>query len=627
MTTHKTCGRRRLTVLLCVLLLFCTALAPPAFAAGVTVSTTSATAYFQTYASSGTWVDIGTPQHMINETGKVAYCLQTSLNSPSNSGYSSANWSDFYDQTTMTGLRAILEHGYPASNGGFTDDQARYATANAIRFWLAERGCEGVPSWMNYSAYSYIFRAKSGYEDLFNWCIALVGCARTQSVIEHSAWMSSPTVTESGDYFEVTATVYLENCDWGYTIDESALPPGSSISGYTADSGDQLTIRIPSQYSSRDFTLKITAYDNRTTASLVFYAPDYYNQQRILTYTWSNGTEAANAAIAVTLPEPTPKLGTIRITKTDSETGVFLPGVSFELYDAAGNLLSSSRTDANGVLEFTAEPGQYYYKESGTIEGYIPDTEKHPVTISSAGQVVELTVANDPIHKSSLEIIKTDSSTGQPLEGVTIGLYDSSGKLLQSAKTNAGGKVVFTELEPGVYQYGEIEAPPGYQLDTTLHEVNIDAYNTTFKGALENTLLSGSIRVKKVDAYGNALPGAVFLLEKSEDNGKSWNNIAEQSADDSGLAVFSDLTVRDTLYRLTETQAPPGHSLQAGSIFEGMLSADRLDLSFTVCDCAIPMLPFTGSETNCAPLILLMLCMSFFTIQILKRRNTLEETL
>ena len=90
MTTHKTCGRRRLTVLLCVLLLFCTVLAPPAFAAGVTVSTTSATAYFQTYASSGTWVDIGTPQHVINETGKVAYCLQTSLNSPSNSGYNIA---------------------------------------------------------------------------------------------------------------------------------------------------------------------------------------------------------------------------------------------------------------------------------------------------------------------------------------------------------------------------------------------------------------------------------------------------------------------------------------------------------------------------------------------------------
>ena len=627
MTRTKSLWRRQLLILFCALLLFGSTLPATAFAADVTVSTTNTASYFQTFSGQGISRRILTPQHTINETGQVAYCLQPSMDSPYNSGYTEDSGWNYYDGTTMIGLQAILENGYPNFTGGFTDDQARYATANAIRFWVAERGCGGSLAWMDLTKYSQFFRAVPSYEDLFNWCIALVGCARTQSVIEHSAWMSSPTVTESGDYFEVTATVYLENCDWGYTIDESALPPGSSISGYTADSGDQLTIRIPSQYSSRDFTLKITAYDNRTTASLVFYAPDYYNQQRILTYTWSNGTEAANAAIAVTLPEPTPKLGTIRITKTDSETGVFLPGVSFELYDAAGNLLSSSRTDANGVLEFTAEPGQYYYKESGTIEGYIPDTEKHPVTISSAGQVVELTVANDPIHKSSLEIIKTDSSTGQPLEGVTIGLYDSSGKLLQSAKTNAGGKVVFTELEPGVYQYGEIEAPPGYQLDTTLHEVNIDAYNTTFKGALENTLLSGSIRVKKVDAYGNALPGAVFLLEKSEDNGKSWNNIAEQSADDSGLAVFSDLTVRDTLYRLTETQAPPGHSLQAGSIFEGMLSADRLDLSFTVCDCAIPMLPFTGSETNCAPLILLMLCMSFFTIQILKRRNTLEETL
>lgn len=626
MTRRKSLWRRQLLILFCALLLFGSTFPAAAFAADVTVSTTNTASYFQTFSSQGVWTSIMTPQHTINETGQVAYCLQPSMDSPYNSGYTEDSGWNYYDSTTMIGLQAILENGYPNFTGGFTDDQARYATANAIRFWVAERGCGGSLAWMDLTRYSQFFRAVPGYEDLFNWCIALVGCARTQSVIEHSAWMSSPTVTESGDYFEVTTTVYLENCDWGYTIDESALPPGSSISGYTANSGDRLTVRIPSRYSSRDFTLKITAYDNRTTASLVFYAPDYYNQQRILTYTWSNGAEAANAAIAVTLPEPTPKLGTIRITKTDSETGAFLPGVSFELYDAAGNFLSSSRTDANGVLEFTAEPGQYYYKESGTIEGYILDPEKHPVTISSAGQVVGITVTNDPIHKSGLEIIKTDRATGQPLEGVTIGLYDSSGKLLQSAKTDTGGKVVFTELEQGVYQYGEIEAPPGYQLDMTLHEVNIDAYNTTFKGTLENTPLSGSIRVKKVDAYGNVLPGAVFLLEKSEDNGKSWTNIAEQSTDDSGFAVFSDLTVTDTLYRLTETKAPPGHSLQAETIFEGALSADRLDLGFTVCDSAIPLLPFTGSSINFTPFILLMLGMSFFAVQIPKRRKTFEET-
>lgn len=535
MTRTKSLWRRQLLILFCALLLFGSMFPTAAFAADVTVSTTNTASYFQTFSSKGVWTSILTPQHTINETGQVAYCLQPSMDSPYNSGYTEDSGWNYYDSTTMIGLQAILENSYPNFTGGFTDDQARYATANAIRFWVAERGCGGSLAWMDLTKYSQFFRAASGYEDLFNWCMALVGCARTQSVIEHSAWMSSPTVTESGDYFEVTTTVYLENCDWGYTIDESVLPPGSTISGYTANNGDRLIVRIPSQYSSRDFTLKITAYDNRTTASLVFYAPDYYNQQRILTYTWSNGAEAANAAIAVTLPEPTPKLGTIRITKTDSETGAFLPGVSFDLYNAAGNVVSSGCTDANGVLEFTAEPGEYYYVESSAIEGYIPDTEKHPVTISAAGQVLELTV--------------------------------------------------------------------------------------------ENTPLPGSIRVKKVDAYGNALPGAVFELEASTDSGKTYAVIGTAETDADGLAVFSELTVRDILYRLTEIQAPPGQSLQAGSIFEGMLSVDCLELNFTVCDGTIPVLPFTGSETNCTPLILLMLGMGFFTIQILKRRNTFEENL
>ena len=49
------------------------------------------------------------------------------------------------------------------------------------------------------------------------------------------------------------------------------------------------------------------------------------------------------------------------------------------------------------------------------------------------------------------------------------------------------------------------------------------------------------------------------------------------------------------------------------------------DLSFTVCDCAIPALPFTGSRFNFTPFIPLMLCMGFFVAQNLKRRKQHEE--
>ncbi len=108
---------------------------------------------------------------------------------------------------------------------------------------------------------------------------------------------------------------------------------------------------------------------------------------------------------------------------------------------------------------------------------------------------------------------------------------------------------------------------------------------------------TGSTTVQKIDAYGNKLPGAVFTLESSTD-GSTWSKVSEATSDANGLAVFSDLATGDTLYRVTETKAPPGHSLLAGVVYEGTLSKDSPDLSFTACDCAIPMLPFTGTESN-----------------------------
>lgn len=134
----------KLSILLFAMLLVVGAYAPIACAESLTVSTFNSAAYFQTFSSRGVWVDIGTPLHTVNETGQVAYCLQTDFSSPEGSGYYGIDGSDYYDQTTLNGLRAIMENGYPTSDGGFGADQARYATANAIRFFLAERGADKV---------------------------------------------------------------------------------------------------------------------------------------------------------------------------------------------------------------------------------------------------------------------------------------------------------------------------------------------------------------------------------------------------------------------------------------------------------------------------------------------------
>lgn len=110
-------------------------------------------------------------------------------------------------------------------------------------------------------------------------------------------------------------------------------------------------------------------------------------------------------------------------------------------------------------------------------------------------------------------------------------------------------------------------------------------------------------------------------------DGQSWESVSQQTSDETGIVRFEGLDANTgTIYRLAEIQAPPGHSLQAGTIFNGTLpESGEYDLSFTVCDCAIPALPFTGSRFNFTPFIPLMLCMGFFVTQNLKRRKQHEE--
>jgi len=83
--------------------------------------------------------------------------------------------------------------GYPAEKkpAGLTEEEARYATANAIRFWLSENQAQ---TGINYYQYSFTNRqnnpgniiAKSGYQNVLDFSDWLLQQARNQQPLEHS---------------------------------------------------------------------------------------------------------------------------------------------------------------------------------------------------------------------------------------------------------------------------------------------------------------------------------------------------------------------------------------------------------------------------------------------------------
>lgn len=73
---------------------------------------------------------------------------------------------------------------------------------------------------------------------------------------------------------------------------------------------------------------------------------------------------------------------------------------------------------------------------------------------------------------------KLDQFSGGGILGAVFQLRGACGTCLRQATSSATGEVCFDNLQPGCYQLQEIVAPPGYQLNATLHQVDICANGT-----------------------------------------------------------------------------------------------------------------------------------------------------
>lgn len=545
--------KRLMALLLCLLTLIGVIPFGGAFAAGSTVTiesqTNSAFDYLE-YYKDGRWHDLNTPKHWIEQTGEVVYCVEHSAGNPHGQTYTAISPSSVFSGSTLAGINSILMYGYPNNKpSGFTDDEARQATANAIRFWLSEQGEGFSYDFTNRRSNPNSIRAKSGYEHVLEYADELLAKARARQELPHGISFSPSTVqlAASGGGFSGQTTVQLTNINSGYTLDTSALPSGSNVSGYTGRRSEKLTITVPASAAGQSFSISAEGSDTRSVDNITAYVPANDSLQKVfLCATTAQVVATASFNVGV------PAYGKVQVIKT-GENSAALAGVSFGIYSdsACKNKFTELTTGTDGTATSGDIPvGTVYLKELSTVSPYIITSEVKNAAIT-ANAIAKVTFTNSAA-KGKIRIEKVGKAlsggkteeteygsvtlpayTEKGLKGVVYEVKDSASKVVATLTTNDSGVAETGALPFGKYTVQEKDAPAAYIVDDTVHEVTL-AYkdqNTpvvTVTVKADNELRTGGVKLMKYTEKFNADKlsfekvlgsGYVFGLYTAEDIG------------------------------------------------------------------------------------------------------------
>ena len=169
--------------------------------------------------------------------------------------------------------------------------------------------------------------------------------------------------------------------------------------------------------------------------------------------------------------------GGVWVKKVDAVTNAPISDVEFLVTDSDGNLIGNANgkfvTDSAGTFTITdIAPGTtLIIKETRAKDGYLLDDTPQTVKVKS-NEVVTVEFRNQP--KGNLIIVKQDSVTKEPLEGVQFkivyadGSYvDAEGGTLSSTglyRTDKAGKITISGIS-GTIVATEVKSIPGYTID------------------------------------------------------------------------------------------------------------------------------------------------------------------
>ncbi|TCR22972.1 SpaA isopeptide-forming pilin-related protein [Streptomyces sp. BK205] len=160
-----------------------------------------------------------------------------------------------------------------------------------------------------------------------------------------------------------------------------------------------------------------------------------------------------------------PETGGVAILKKDPG-GDVLAGASFALFDSAGKVAASGKTDTQGKLAFQdLAPGVYRLKEVSSGSN-LHDTVDDQDVIVTPDTDTPLTIV-DPFKDASVLLKAKDDKTGKLLAGSTVNIGSGDKTLLTlttGSDGTAAGKLPINSRTGTDFWVKQVKAPAGYYL-------------------------------------------------------------------------------------------------------------------------------------------------------------------
>lgn len=245
----------------------------------------------------------------------------------------------------------------------------------------------------------------------------------------------------------------------------------------------------------------------------------------------------------------------LTIVKKDGDTGVSLPGATFDVY-ADGEKITSVTTNDAGEAYVSGIKKEAYIEivETAAPTGYVLDKTPHGIHIDPYDPAIQddpvLTVVNHS--KASLRIIKYDQQSGNRLPGATFEIYKDS-ELFDTKTTNDNGEILLYDLEPGTYLVKEVSTDDEHVVDSTPQQIELKAGQTATQELVFFNSKKPGIHLIKVDSVTmKSLPNVRFEFKLI---GGSYRQ--EFTTDINGEIDLSKLT--PGAYEVRELEAPDGY--------------------------------------------------------------------